>query len=481
MLDFLSYSDYWFSKFIIQRGLGAVYLIGFSVALNQFRPLLGERGLLPVKEFLNKNNFWNAPSIFHWHYSDRFFAVIAWMGILLSLLALAGITDSGPFWLSMLSWFLLWVLYLSIVNVGQTFYGFGWESMTLEAGFYAIFLGPLSTYPPAPVIWMLCWMLFRVEFGAGLIKMRGDSCWKKLTCMFYHHETQPLPNPISRFVHKLPKTLHKTETLGNHFIQLIAVWGLFLPQPVATISALLIIFSQSYLIITGNYAWLNWLTLLLGFSGIHDTFFTHILPVVPPDTIRNLPHLEFLAIPLIPFILYLSLDPIQNMLSSRQMMNFSFNKWHLVNSYGAFGSVTKKRYEIVIEGTKDEELSSNTEWETYEFKGKPGNPTRISPQIAPYHLRLDWQMWFAALSPRYARPWFFKFMYRLLQNDPQTTNLLKNNPFEGTEGPSFIRAKLYRYRFSTFDEKKETGQWWIRTFEREYLTAISQDQLEQRI
>jgi hypothetical protein len=148
-------------------------------------------------------------------------------------------------------WLVLWALYLSIVNVGQTFYGFGWETLLLEAGFLAVFLGPAAQAPPTLVLWLYRWLLFRVEFGAGLIKLRGDRCWRDLTCLDYHHETQPLPGPLSWFFHHLPARLHRVEVLANHATQLVVPFGLFAPQPVAGIAALAIVVTQAWLLISG--------------------------------------------------------------------------------------------------------------------------------------------------------------------------------------------------------------------------------------
>ena len=168
---------------------------------------------------------------------------------------------------TMLAWFALWVLYQSIVNVGGTFYGFGWETLLLEAGFLAIFLGNAAIAPPFPVLLAFRWLAFRVEFGAGLIKLRGDRCWRDLTCMDYHHETQPMPNPLSWFFHHLPRPLHRVEALGNFVAQLVLPFGLFLPQPFATIAAVLMIATQLYLVVSGNYAWLNWVTIVVMTAG----------------------------------------------------------------------------------------------------------------------------------------------------------------------------------------------------------------------
>ena len=141
----------------------------------------------------------------------------------------------------MLAWFVLWALYSSIVNVGGSFYSFGWETLLLEAGFLAIFLGNAAIAPPLLVLFLFRWLAFRVEFGAGLIKLRGDRCWRDLTCMDFHHETQPMPNPLSWFFHKLPRRLHRVETIGNFVAQLVLPFGLFLPQPFATVAAVLML------------------------------------------------------------------------------------------------------------------------------------------------------------------------------------------------------------------------------------------------
>ncbi|NBC67165.1 MAG: lipase maturation factor family protein [Bacteroidetes bacterium] len=477
MLESFYNDSYWLARFIIQRGVGLSYLIAFLVALNQFKPLVGENGLYPVQRFLDRVPFRKSPSIFYWKYSDSFFTIIAWTGILLSLSAVFGLSDMGPIWLSMLIWFLLWVLYQSIVNVGQIFWGYGWESLLLEAGFYVIFLAPFQYEASIIVIFILRWLVFRVEFGAGLIKMRGDPCWRELTCMNYHHETQPMPNPLSWLFHNLPQGYHKFETLGNHFVQLVAVWFLFFPQPYASMAALLIMGSQIYLIISGNYSWLNWMTVILATSGLSDGFLQTVLSISTPATMASPLWFWILIVALAVAVIWMSRGPVMNMVSPTQKMNFSFNPINLVNTYGAFGSVTRRRKEIVIEGTTDEEITSETEWKAYEFKGKPTEPSRMPPQIAPYHLRLDWQMWFAAMRGIRNAPWLLELIKRFLQDDKPTLKLIKSNPFEA-EPPSYIRARLFRYEFTSFKEKRETGNWWKREYLSPYLNPVSLKDLE---
>ena len=463
--------DYWLSRLLISRGIGAIYLIAFVTALNQFPALLGERGLLPVAHFLKQVPFERTPSLFHWRYSDRLLRLTAWVGIVLSAAIVVGLVDAAPLIVWLLVWLVLWVLYLSIVNVGQTFYAFGWESLLLEAGFFAIFLGPAHIAPPLVVILMFRWLLFRVEFGAGLIKIRGDPCWRDLTCLYYHHETQPMPNPLSWFFHNLPRPLHKVEVAGNHFAQLVAPIGLAFPQPISDIAGVVIVVTQVYLVVSGNFSWLNWITIACAISAFDNGAIHAVLPIQVPSLAAPPLWYEVVLVALTLFVLYLSYWPTLNLVSRRQLMNFSFNPFHLVGAYGAFGAITRIRYEIVVEGTTASELGPATEWIEYEFKGKPTNVRRIPPQVAPYHLRLDWLMWFAAMSSPMEHSWFIPFLMKLLENDRQTLKLLRRNPFPD-RAPSYVRARLYRYRFTTWREWRESRNWWKRELRGEYVPPI---------
>ncbi|EMF28848.1 hypothetical protein H114_11006 [Streptomyces gancidicus BKS 13-15] len=461
-MEWFGATEYWTSRLVFQKGLAALYLVAFLTAALQFRALIGERGMLPVPRFVERVPPRRSPSLFHLHYSDRFFAGCAWAGCAVSAALLAGADALVPLWAAMLLWLVPWALYLSVVNVGQTWYAFGWESLLLEVGFLAVFLGNDEVAPPVVVLFLLRWVLFRVEFGAGLIKMRGDECWRRLTCLEYHHETQPMPGPLSWFFHHLPKPLHRVEAAANHITQLVVPFLLFAPQPVASAAAALMIVTQLWLVLSGNFAWLNWGTVVLA------------LPVVawPSDAppVGDAP-LWYVVVVLAVSALLLALShaPVRNMLSRRQAMNRSFDPLHLVNTYGAFGSVGRVRHEVVLEGTADETPREDSDWREYEFRGKPGDPRRLPRQFAPYHLRLDWLMWFAALSPAYASPWFGALVERLLENDPDTLRLLRRSPFPADAPPRFVRARLFRYRFTTWRELRETGAWWERAYVREFL------------
>ncbi|HKW78619.1 MAG TPA: lipase maturation factor family protein [Candidatus Limnocylindria bacterium] len=469
-MEWLAADDYWLARTLFQRALAAIYVIAFVAALRQFRPLLGERGLLPVPEFLARVRFLDAPSLFHWRYSDRLLVGVTWTGIALAIAALLGLLDLVPTPVAMLAWLALWALYLSIVNVGQTFYAFGWESLLCETGFLAVFLGNAQVAPPITIVFLIRWLLFRVEFGAGLIKLRGDECWRDLTCLYYHHETQPMPNPLSWYFHDLPKGFHRFEVLGNHVAQIVAPVFLFAPQPLAAIAGLIVLATQGWLVLSGNFAWLNVVTMTLALASLDDR-------VLGPLFARG-PAAEepawFGALVLVytALILALSYRPARNLLSRRQLMNYSFDPFHVVGTYGAFGSVTKERDEVVVAGTTDAVLLATTVWREYEFKGKPGDVTARPRQYAPYHLRLDWLMWFAAMSSPMYHEWFVPFMTKLLQADRPTLALLRRDPFRG-EPPRFVRALLYRYRFTTPAERRATGAWWHRELIGDYLPAVS--------
>jgi hypothetical protein len=467
-LDWFDAHDYEIARQVVQRGVAALAFVAFLSTLNQFRPLLGEHGLLPVPELLRRASRLRGPSLFRWGYTDRRLIAIAVAGLVLAASVVAGLPQLGPPWVPMLVFLTLWILYLSIVNVGQTFYGFGWEMLLCEALFTVAFLGSNDQPPPVTIVVAIWWLVFRLEFGAGMIKIRGGREWRDLTALTYHHETQPMPNPLSRQAHLLPKWFHQGEVLGNHFAQLIVPFLLFVPGPVGSVAATIIILTQLWLIVTGNFAWLNWITVVLAASAITDSAWHWVIPAIPADLgtdASSTPVWWFVIVAAVTvLLLVLSFAPIRNLLSRRQLMNFSFNRWMLVNAYGAFGTVTKRRIEIVVEGTLAENPDdAAAEWREYHFKGKPGDVRAVPRQWAPYHLRLDWLMWFLPLG-RIWEPWFEMFLLRLLEADAPTLRLLRTDPFGG-EAPRWVRARAYHYRFATHAEFRETGERWVRSLQ----------------
>ncbi|MBO0610241.1 lipase maturation factor family protein [Myceligenerans salitolerans] len=476
-LTWWSTTDYDVAREVLQRGFGALYVVAFWAVLRQFRPLSGEHGLTPAPRLLAATTWRDGPSVFRVHYSDRFLAAVAWCGVALGGAVVVGLPQAGDWWVPVLCFGALWFGYLSVVNAGGRFHGFGWESLLCEAGFVVAFLGSaggfgLSDGVPTPVLTILAvrWLLFRVELGAGLIKWRGDPSWRDLTALDHHHETQPMPGPFSWHAHHLPRRWHRVEVVGNHVTQLLLPWLLFLPQPFASVTGLAVVVTQGWLVVTGNFAWLNWATILLGLGVVSDGTWAWLLGwtgLPLPDTAGPAGGAGTAAVPAtyvavvsaaMLLLAVLSVRPTINLASPRQRMNASFEPFRLVNAYGAFGSMTKRRIEIVVEGTDAEDPDTGA-WREYEFRGKPGDPARRPPQWAPYHLRLDWQMWFLPLG--HASGWFTVLLRRLLEADPPTLRLLRTDPFGGAR-PRWVRAVAWHYRYTTPAERAETGHWWVR-------------------
>lgn len=482
-MDGFAAVDFGFAREVLQRGIAALYLVAFVSTLNQFRALLGEHGLLPAPELLAwagstaRAGRLLRPTLFlRVRYTDRRLVALCIAGIVVSAALVVGLPQLAPPWVPMACFLLLWLGYMSISSIGQTFYGFGWEMLLLEAGFLAAFLGSASDPPSAVVIVLFWWLVIRLEFGAGMIKLRGGREWRDLTALMYHHQTQPMPGPLSRQAHLLPRWFHRLEVIGNHVAQLGAPWlllapilGLWIPAPapaiVGAVGAGVVIATQLWLVVTGNFAWLNWATVVIAFSAVGIPLGTPHHPLTAlPGTIDGL-SLPWFAVTSAVGVLYirLSVPAVRNLLSRNQAMNASFNRLQIANAYGAFGTVTKQRIEIVIEGTMLRDADPDPfagEWREYGFKGKPGDVRRIPRPFAPYHLRLDWLMWFLPLG-RMHEDWFALLLVRLLEADPPTLRLLRHDPFDGAR-PAQVRAVAYRYRFTTRAEHRSTGAVWVR-------------------
>jgi hypothetical protein len=295
-------------------------------------------------------------------------------------------------------------------------------------------------------------------------------------------------------------------------VELAVPWFAFWPRWSRHIAGALLVIFQISLILSGNLSFLNWLTIVPALACFDDSFLRRLLPKwivrhalraaesaraadaserrsptrrvdssrqeragsetgAPGRATRWTPQ-QVTACALAALIGVLSIAPVLNMLSPQQIMNTSFNRLHLVNTYGAFGSVGKVRYEIVFEGTEDSVIGDQTCWKEYEFKAKPGHPGRRPAIIAPYQPRIDWQIWFAAMSTPDQYPWTLHFVWKLLHNDAGALSLLANNPFPD-KPPRFIRAQYYRYQFAPPGDP--TREWWKRTLIGSWLPPLSAD------
>ena len=466
---------------MILRLLGFVYAIAFLVAINQIIPLIGSHGLLPIENYLNlitralgssAAGFRRLPSVFWWWHSDSALLTFAWIGFILSCIVMIGFANAP-----MMA--ILWFVYMSFNHLGQEWYGYGWEIQLTETGFLAIFLCPLldaRPFPkrptPLPIIVLFRWLICRMMLGAGLIKLRGDATWRNGTALYYHFETQPIPGPLSRAFHFLPKLMLRIGVYYNWLAEVVAPLFAFWPRIARHVAGIIMIFLQIILILSGNLSFLNWLTIVPALACFDDGFWIKILPKrltrKADDAASNAEPskpMKVTAWVVTVLVGVLSFQPVDNMLSPSQIMNTSFDPLDLVNTYGAFGSVGEERYNVIFEGTEDDDSTDHANWKPYIYKGLPVLLDQRPPQVAPYQLRLDWQMWFAAMSTPDEYPWTYTLIQKLLHNDPLIVSLFKSNPFPN-KAPKYIRAVLYRYSFAKpgnpehlYWNREQLGMW----------------------
>jgi hypothetical protein len=472
-----SSSTWELTRFAVLRLLALVYLVAFLILVLQWDPLLGSHGLLPAEQFLanvhdnlGAKAYWRIPTLFWLGSSDGVMRALAWLGVVLSAAALLGVTSA-------IVQLALWALYLSFVHVGQIFYGYGWEIQLLETGLLAVFLCPVRGVRPLPrtrvpvvTMWLLRWLMFRIMLGAALIKLRGDSCWRDLTCLDFHFETQPNPNPLSPWFHHAPHAVHAGGVLFNYLAEGIAPFFAFGFRRSRHTAGVVMVAFQATLIASGNLSFLNWLTIVPALACFDDTAWARLVPkrwrvgvvgriaTEPPTKLHARTAAVYAVI-----VAVLSVGPVMNLLSSQQAMNTSFDPFDLVNTYGAFGSVDRERYEVILEGTPDDPYDPDARWTEYALPCMPGDVRRRPCLITPYHLRLDWQMWFVGNAapqgePVEQEPWLVHLVWQLLQGEASPKRLLAGDPFDA-HPPRGIRAGIWRYWFA---RNRSSGAWWER-------------------
>ncbi|MFA4845852.1 MAG: lipase maturation factor family protein, partial [Patescibacteria group bacterium] len=449
-------STFLFTRRLFLRLLGLVYLIAFLSFYIQIPGLVGEHGLLPVGEFLEgakaalgNSAYLEIPTLAWISPSSSFLGFLSILGAALAALAVVGIQLTPIF-------FLLWVLYLSLFYAGQTFMSFQWDVFLLEAGLLAIFFAPTrfgdKHDAPHLVVWLYRFLVFRLMFSSGFVKlMSGDPTWANLSALDYHYFTQPLPNTISWFVHQLPTWIDHLGVLFMFFVQLILPFFIFAPRRLRFLAAFGFIALEFMIALTGNYTFFSLLTISCVILLFDDQFFHRLPKRLPEIASRVQRRAAHVLTGVIIFLLLFNLTtPLR-----------------IVNSYGLFAVMTTERHEIILQGSEDGQI-----WLDYEFTYKPADVNRAPPFVAPYQPRLDWQMWFAALTTYEQNPWLTNLAEHLLRGTPEVLELLESGPFVG-DPPVYIRAALYDYRFTTSQEREETGAWWVRKSLGLYLPVAS--------
>jgi hypothetical protein len=491
--SFRSRETYGLTRFVILRWLGFVYVIAFLAAVNQLIPLVGSDGLTPAALYYNAfaahfgsrwDGFMKLPSLFWIDCSDTMLHAVPWIGLFLACAVAAGFANS-------IILAVLWALYLSIVHVGGDWYSFGWETQLTETGFLAIFLVPLldarpfpARAPPYVVIVLFRWLAFRIMLGAGLIKLRGDVWWHDWTALHYFFQAQPIPNPLSVYFHFLPHGVLAFGVVFTFFVELVVPWFAFWPRPARLVAGLLMIGLQLVLIVGGNFAFLNWLTIIPALACLDDRFLGWMLPgrltaqaVAARAVEKPSAWMTGASYALAALVGCLSIPVVMNLCSPNQRMIAYYEPFDLVGTYGVFGTVTQSpgwttRHAIILEGTTSADPDTATDWKEYRWLAQPSDPATAPIQIAPYQPHLDWQLWFAPMGDYRDSPWMISLISKLLHNDPLALSLIGPNPFP-TAPPRYIRAVSYTYEFAKPGNPQHVS--WTRQRVGLWLPAVSAD------
>jgi predicted DCC family thiol-disulfide oxidoreductase YuxK len=457
------------SVWLFRRALAVLFLIAFLSFGVQVRGLIGSQGILPAGSYLEavRNEvgaswFTDAPTLFWWWHGDGALQAACWMGAALAAICAAGIFQRTIF-------AALFVLYLSLVTAGQIFMGYQWDFLLLETGFLAIFLTP-----SLPRVWLCQWLLFRLMFESGCVKLLShDRTWANLTALSYHYETQPLPTPLAWYAEQLPMWVQKASTVSVFAIELAAPLLIFGPRRLKQIAAAAFVSLQMLIMLTGNYTCFNLLAMTLCLTLLDDCFWGGFLARFRRGTIAAGSRASrILSAALLGFVLAAGGTQLAVMFSApvpgaAKGLVETLAPFGIINSYGLFATMTTVRIEIEVQGSNDGE-----NWQTYTFPYKPGDPARAPRWVAPHQPRLDWQMWFAALGNYRENPWFGNFMVRLLSASPDVLRLLERDPFHGLR-PKYVQAIAWEYHFSDISSRERDHIWWRRERKGAYFPPAS--------
>lgn len=440
-------------RWLYLKGLGATYLVAFLSFWAQAKGLVGPEGILP--------SGYGASSL------DALCALGA-----ASAVALMSVGSAGAGWLATAAASACWLAYWLVAGAGQDFLAFQWDALMLEMGFLSIFLTLGRGGPARPAVWLLRWLLFRVVFFSGYVKLAsGDPAWRDLTALRYHFETQPLPTWLGWAFHQLPPPLLRASAAAMFALELAVPLLYFFPRRPRVFACFATVMFQILIDATGNYGFFGLQVATLSILLLDDQFVRDAAPRLanwlrPPaapaaegSALRRRLELAVL-LPVVLLVVFTTVRPVLSV----QRLAAPLNSIH---SYGVFAVMTTTRNEIVFEGSRD-----GRTWTPYELNWKPGDPARRPSFVEPHMPRLDWQLWFAALGSPNQSLWVGNVAVRLLQNSSPVLGLFARNPFP--EGPpKYVRASFFEYHFTSPAELRETGRWWRREPQGLYLEPIS--------
>ena len=480
------------ARWVFLRALGLIYFSAFYALLFQVRGLVGASGILPAAEYLHAlekygaMRFWYVPSLTWLASSDTAILAICWIGLIASVLTVINIAPRA-------SLSVCFVCFLSFIAVSQDFGQYQSDGMLLEAGFLALFLAPGGILPgwghrSLPVraaLSLLLWEWFRIYFESGVVKLQsGDPTWRNLTAMYEYYQNGPLPTWLGWYLQHLPNWFHIATAGATLFIELALIWLAFAPRAWRIACFWIVTAWQAGVILTANYAFLNYLVLVLGFLLLDDMYLARFFPrrwrtqigsatrdtlLVESDT--ALPSVGFtrtqcrslqpvLAGIVLTWVGYATTVELIRMLWPVAPLPMTpvvlLEPFRIANSYGLFATMTPHRYEIEFQGSADGQT-----WTPYPFRYKPQDPHDRPRVYAPYQPRFDWNLWFASLAPWGQSPIVPLTEERLLTGSKPVLGLFGPDPFSKAP-PRYVRAILWQYWFSTPDAKRDTGLWWRR-------------------
>jgi hypothetical protein len=395
-----------------------------------------------------------------------------------------------------MSLLLCFLCFLSFIAVSQDFGQYQSDGMLLEAGFLALFVAPAGLLPglgrrSLPVraaVFLLLWEWFRIYFESGVVKLRsGDPTWRNLTAMYEYYQNGPLPTWIGWYLQHLPNWFHVATAGMTLIMELVLVWMAFLPRRGRIICFWIVTIWQAGVILTANYAFLNYLVLVLGFLLLDDQYLARFVPRRWRNSIlvESAPRSQaesprpassrriqpIIASFFLLWIGYATTAPLLQMLWPAAPLPSTpvalLEPFRVANTYGLFAVMTPHRYEIEFQGSNDGQT-----WTPYPFRYKPQD-VQDRPRIyAPYQPRFDWNLWFASLGSWQQSSIVPLTEERLLEGDKPVLGLFSGNPFSA-QPPRYMRAVLYQYWFSTSEQKRTAGVWWRRQMLGTFAPTIS--------
>jgi uncharacterized membrane protein YphA (DoxX/SURF4 family) len=464
--------------------LGVCHAAAFGSLWIQQAGLIGPGGILPagqfldlVREVLGRKGWLEVPTLCWLTGTHPAIAILCALGCVLSVLLVCGVAQAPCL-------ALLWALYLSLASVGQTFFDFQWDALLLETTLIAIFMvpwrlrAPREPYdPPFMARALAAWLLFRLMFMSGLVKLTsGDPTWRNLTALRFHFETQPLPSPVAWYAHQLPGWFQSAACGVMFVIELLAPLCLAMPRRVRNPAVVSIILLQVAIALTGSYAFFNLLTIAICLASLDDDWWRSIRwgvqPAIPDsaDSPAKRTLLRWFAAFSVGVTFFVNAAEISPRAANSPIVQFvgqSIGPFRSFNTYGLFAVMTVERPELIIQGSSD-----GRDWRDYALPYKPGDLARRPSWAAPHQPRLDWQLWFAAFTPPERATWVKTLCERLLRGDPDVLALFSRNPFPDAP-PRYLRVARYQYEFTSFEGRARTGNWWRRTPIDFYVPPVS--------